>query len=413
MNIIFSLTLLADIYTIQLLRGIVQSQKLIIGMRQVIRKILLLILVIIYTGIPSAGLAQKILNVRSGDQGKFTRVVIDTTNRPDFKSTVNEGGGSISAFMPSVTFSKFKAPPAVGGIKNIEIIDLPNGMGQILLKLKNTGQIKQTFVLPPKGDIKHFRYVIDVMTGPKKPKTLIKKQKSCHKKVRRIIKKKVIVIDPGHGGKDPGAIGRRGIKEKDVTLSVALQLEKHLNATGLYDVYLTRRTDKFLRLGQRVAFARKRKADFFISLHADSHPRKDTRGLSVYTLSRVASDKEAEKLAIKENKADLIDGVDLNTESPEVANILIDLVKRETMNLSAKFAYNLIKELSTYVLLLRNTHRFANFAVLRTPDLPGVLVEMGYISNKQDEKLLTTPRYCNRLCEGIVKSVKSYFAVNS
>lgn len=378
-------------------------------MRGVIHKLFFLLLILINTIIPSYGAAQKILNVRTGDQGSYVRVVIDTVGTPKFNSSVDKKALNVNIFMPSVEFSKGTPPKPVGLIKAIEMIDLPNGMGQISLKLKAPGCIKQTLVLSPNKGIKHYRYVVDIAKA-KRPVPSAPPKKQVKKTPP---KKKVIVIDAGHGGKDPGAIGRRGIKEKEVTLGVALQLERHLKETGLFDVYLTRRTDKFLRLGNRVAIARKYKADFFISLHADSHSRKDTRGLSVYTLSRIASDKEAEKLAIKENKADLIDGVDLNTESPEVANILIDLVKRETMNLSAKFAHNLIKNLSKRVLLLRNTHRFANFAVLRTPDLPGVLIEMGYISNRQDEKLLTTPKHCKRLCEGIVETVKSYFAVHS
>jgi N-acetylmuramoyl-L-alanine amidase len=361
--------------------------------------------------IPLSGAAQKILNIRTGDQGSYARLVIDSQSKPNFKSSLDDDGKSINVFMSSVDFENFTLPRALGIIKNIEVINLPNGMGQVSLKLKSPGKIKQKLTLAPNSKINHFRYVLDIIsTKNNNPTKVVERKSQPKKKALKAPKKKVVVIDPGHGGKDPGAIGRRGIKEKEVTLGVALQLEKHLKATGLFDVYLTRRSDKFLRLGNRVAIARQHKADFFISLHADSNPRRDTRGLSVYTLSRVASDKEAEKLAIKENKADLIDGVDLNTESPEVANILIDLVKRETMNLSAQFAHKLIKNLSKRVLLLRNTHRFANFAVLRTPDLPGVLIEMGYISNRQDEKLLTTPKYCKRLCEGIVETVKTYFS---
>ncbi len=383
-------------------------------MRDVIQKLFFLLLTLISTILPSYGAAQKILSVRTGDQGSFVRVVIDTQDFPKFNSSVGAKGMAVNIFMPSVEFSGLKTPKPIGLVKNIEIIDLPNGMGQVSLKLKTPGSIKKTLVLEPNNNVKHYRYVVDITKGQKGSSAVAPPKKQAKQKLKETApRKKVIVIDAGHGGKDPGAIGRKGIKEKEVTLGVALQLERHLKATGLFDVHLTRRTDKFLRLGNRVAIARKHKADFFISLHADSHPRRDTRGLSVYTLSRVASDREAEKLAIKENKADLIDGVDLNTESQEVANILIDLVKRETMNLSAKFAHNLIKNLSKRVLLLRNTHRFANFAVLRTPDLPGVLIEMGYISNRQDEKLLTTPKHCKRLCEGIVDTVKKYFEIHS
>ncbi|MBM3514293.1 MAG: N-acetylmuramoyl-L-alanine amidase [Alphaproteobacteria bacterium] len=223
-------------------------------------------------------------------------------------------------------------------------------------------------------------------------------------------KKLTIAVDPGHGGIDPGAIGKSGIYEKNITLAAAQQLKAKLEATGRYRVVLTRARDTSLGLRQRIDIARHAPADAFISLHADSVRSAGVRGLSVYTLSEKASDAEAGMLAESENKSDLIIGMDLGRETQEVRNILIDLAQRESMNLAAKMATLLIGELRREVALLRNTHRFAGFAVLKAPDIPSVLVEMGYLSNKQDEAALKKEAYRGKLMTAVVKALDQYFA---
>lgn len=222
----------------------------------------------------------------------------------------------------------------------------------------------------------------------------------------------VIVIDPGHGGVDPGATGVSGAYEKHITLAMARELKAMLERSGRYRVHLTRDRDVFIRLRERVAIARAQGADLFISLHADAVQSPQIRGLSVYTLSRNASDAEAQALAEKENKADLIAGIDLTHESADVANILIDLAQRETMNRSAGFAAELVDEVGQEMDLLGNTHRFAGFAVLKAPDVPAVLVEMGYLSNESEEKLLRQPQYRARLAKSITKAVERFFPPN-
>ncbi|WP_322096909.1 N-acetylmuramoyl-L-alanine amidase family protein [Paramagnetospirillum kuznetsovii] len=219
----------------------------------------------------------------------------------------------------------------------------------------------------------------------------------------------VIVIDPGHGGVDPGATGVSGIYEKHITLAMAREMKTALEKNGRYRVHLTRDRDVFIRLRDRVAIARQHGADLFISLHADAVQNPQIRGLSVYTLSQNASDNEAQSLAEKENKADLIAGVDLTHESPDVAGILIDLAQRETMNRSAGFATELVDEVGQEMDLLGNTHRFAGFAVLKAPDVPAVLVEMGYLSNDFEEKQLRQPQYRARLANAMAKAVERYF----
>jgi N-acetylmuramoyl-L-alanine amidase len=175
-------------------------------------------------------------------------------------------------------------------------------------------------------------------------------------------------------------------------------------------VVLTRNRDIFLRRRDRVAKSRAAGAELFISLHADVIKNRKIRGLSVYTLSEKASDKEAAALAEKENKADLIAGLDLSNESPVVTNILIDLAQRETMNNSSRFAAMLIKELGREVRILRNTHRFAGFAVLKAPDVPSVLLELGFLSNRHEEKALRSKAYRAKLGAALVRGVDQYFA---
>ena len=220
----------------------------------------------------------------------------------------------------------------------------------------------------------------------------------------------MIAIDPWHGGVDPGAIGVSGVREKDITLAAARQLKSSLESTGRYKVVMTRSRDVSLGLRQRITASRRAAADIFISLHADSVANPSVKGLSVYTLSETASDREAAKLAEKENKADLIIGMDLTNESSDVRNILIDLAQRESMNLAAHLAAKLISQLKRQVTLLRNTHRFAGFAVLKAPDVPSVLLEMGYLSNREEEKSLKESAYRQKLVVSIVRALDSYFA---
>jgi N-acetylmuramoyl-L-alanine amidase len=222
------------------------------------------------------------------------------------------------------------------------------------------------------------------------------------------VPKPLIVIDPGHGGIDPGALGSDTM-EKNITLAVAKQLQKTLLATGRFRVALTRDKDVFIPLRDRFKIARDKGADLFISLHADSNPGTQARGASVYTLSDKASDAEAEALAAKENKSDVINGVDLSQQSQTVSGILIDLAQRETINMSSRFASILVGDLRNDTMMLQNSHRFAGFAVLKAPDVPSVLLEMGYISSPDDERLLTDANHQKKLSESITHAIEDYF----
>jgi N-acetylmuramoyl-L-alanine amidase len=219
----------------------------------------------------------------------------------------------------------------------------------------------------------------------------------------------LIMLDPGHGGVDPGTVGTTGYFEKTLTLAMALELKRQIEADGRFRVQLTRDTDIFIPLRDRIAISRAAHADIFISLHADSNATAGHRGATVYTLSENASDAEAEALAAKENKADLIAGVDLTNENQMVTSILIDLAQRETKNQSVRLADYMVQELANGTLLNRNTHRFAGFAVLKAPDVPSILLELGYLSNKQDEKLLKTKAYRRKMAKAILEAIADYF----
>lgn len=226
---------------------------------------------------------------------------------------------------------------------------------------------------------------------------------------RKANEKVIVAIDAGHGGVDPGAIGVSGIYEKNIVLNAARVLKAELESTGRYEVLLTRDRDVFLQLRERIAIARRAGADLFLSLHADSIPNRKLRGASVYTLSETASDKEANLLAENENKSDIIAGMDFGTETPEVTSILIDLAQRETMNHSARFAGMLVREMRGEVKLLKTAHRFAGFAVLKAPDIPSVLIELGFLSNNHDEKLLRSNAHLQRVAVSLRRAIDDYF----
>jgi len=221
----------------------------------------------------------------------------------------------------------------------------------------------------------------------------------------------LVVIDAGHGGFDPGAISpTSGIKEKDVTLRIAKAIRDELLKSRRVRVALTRDDDRFLVLQERYGVARKLKADLFISIHCDSVGSGDASGASVYTLSEVASDKESARLAARENKADVIAGVDLGSENADVSSILIDLTQRETMNASAAFARLLGREAEPNIPLRPGFHKFASLMVLKAPDMPSVLFETGYISNPKDAAFLDSPEGRKRIAQTVERAVEVNFA---
>lgn len=221
-----------------------------------------------------------------------------------------------------------------------------------------------------------------------------------------------VMIDPGHGGIDSGAESASGTLEKNLTLAFGRELRDELMKNRNFNVLMTREDDTFLRLGERVRLARQHEADLFISLHADTIRHKDIRGATVYTLSDKASDDVAKAMAERENNSDANAGVD-SEEAPVVHDILMELTQRETHSFSLNFADGLVKSLQGEVNLINNPHRFAGFQVLRAPDVPSVLVEIGYLSNKDDEKLLKDASWRNRAIQRISHAVEKYYGLRN
>ena len=218
----------------------------------------------------------------------------------------------------------------------------------------------------------------------------------------------IVAIDAGHGGKDPGALGKRGTREKDITLKAAKLLAEELRKSAHITPILIRDSDRFYKLRTRIKRARDKQADIFVSLHADSAPNTKARGISVFSLSDTASDKEAAYLAKRENKADLIGGPDLDGEDPVAANALLRMFQRESMNESAKLATVILSNIKDLPGGDKRGHRFAGFAVLKSPDIPSILVEMGFLSNRQDEKNLRDDSYLRGLSKRLARAISRY-----
>jgi N-acetylmuramoyl-L-alanine amidase len=224
----------------------------------------------------------------------------------------------------------------------------------------------------------------------------------------------LVVLDPGHGGIDTGTHAPSGQLEKDIVLDVANRLRERIEKAGKYRVLMTRRDDTFIPLGDRVDIARKANAALFVSIHADALPHKegDAQGATIYTLSNKASDPEAAQLAEKENRADVIAGVDLKGEPDDVAGILIDLAQRETKTFSVQFAHKLVADLRGVARLHKQPLKSAGFRVLRAPDVPSVLIELGYVSNRDDLRSLLSETWRDHTADSIAKAIDGYLSTH-
>ncbi len=369
--------------------------------------------------------APQVTGVRLGIYPAKTRVVLDITGAVKFNAFALPSPFRVVVDMSEVTWSpRMRNAPKGGLITGMRFGLFKPGTSRVVLDTKGPVRVAKWFLISPFAGKAGYRLVLDLEKTNQasfmaayrgKERAVAKAAVPAPrlvvppKRKPKSRQKPLIMIDPGHGGVDPGAISRSGLWEKHIVLRFAKELQRQLRASGKYRAQLTRNRDVFIRLRHRIAIARREGADLFISVHADSIRNRRVRGTSVYTLSERASDKEAESLAQNENKSDLIAGVDLQDQSDEVANILIDLAQRETMNDSAVFARKLVDELRKTRKLLRNTHRFAGFAVLKAPDIPSVLVELGYLSNRADEKMLSNPKQRRRLAGSMTRAVDSYF----
>lgn len=364
--------------------------------------------------------------VRTGEHVGLTRLVLDLTEKVDFRAFTLADPYRVVVDLSRV---EWRAAPGKGDrkgvISGLRFAQFDPRTSRMVIDVREPVEVRKAFLLTPRGNWA-YRFVIDIapvdeasfansMSAPgamSAPGERVGRaaRPSPPKPPRKPAARRVVVLDAGHGGVDPGAIGVSGVREKTVTLSAVRELKNILEKTNRYKVILTRNSDRFLRLRERVAMARDAGAHLFVSLHADSIGRRGVRGASVYTLSEKASDAEAAALAAKENKADLLGGVLLKVEDEEVEEILIDLGQRETKNRSAGFANIALPELGKRVRTLRNGHRFAGFAVLKAPEVPSVLVEMGYLSNRRDERMLSTAKGRRPVLEALARAIDRYFA---
>jgi N-acetylmuramoyl-L-alanine amidase len=373
----------------------------------------------------------KVLGARLGVYPDHTRFVIDLNRKVDFSYFLLPDPYRIIVDMPEIDWSAPPSKVTSGGglISGLRYGLFKPGTFRVVLDVSKPSLISKIFTLPASGNKPH-RLVIDLAPTSRQSFMDASRESMAAYSARQrndtsitensadvAVKsghdgsdKPLIAIDAGHGGVDPGTIGVGGVYEKNVTLPTAREVAKVLAASGRYRVLLTRDKDVFLKLRQRTEIARKNHADLFLSLHADSIKNSHHRGGTVYTLSDGASDKEAAALANKENKADVIAGVDLSEENSLVQSILIDLAQRETMNLSSDFANGLVHELKRSIVLQSKSHRFAGFAVLKAPDIPSVLIEMGYLSNPTDARLLQSPAHQKKMAKAILAAVDDFFS---
>jgi N-acetylmuramoyl-L-alanine amidase len=374
-----------------------------------------------------AAIAQStVLRVRVGGDQSQTRIVLDIDRAVAAKLLADgEGDRRVVLSLPGAQAVEGLQGGRQGLVK-AWTVDRPSSGARLQIDLAAGASVARRFLLPPADGVAHYRYVIDIAAAstparaPSAPQTVsftayekaIAKGKSPEQAAAKAMKtssrtrplslKKVIVIDAGHGGHDPGARGARGW-EKDVNLAAALALRDRLQKDGRYKVVLTRDADVYVPLDSRVRVAQRANADLFISLHSDSASDPATSGASVYTLSDQASGR-AQKFVTKDDwfmKASLARG--------GVSDILFDLTQRTTRNRSAAFAQTIVSHIEPETPLLRRSHRDAGFMVLLAPNVPAVLLEMGFVSNRDDEALLRDPRRRERLMNAVGDSIDDYF----
>ena len=403
-------------------------QQIAVGMKGLVRQVLAtaVIFCCAFSAADSAA-ASGITSMRIGQGVGSVRIVFDADRKFDYKVfLLNEPKRLV------IDTFDVKVSPEIEKYVDKNNLVTKTRLGsvgadgiRIVFDLQKPAIVKKAFMLAPQSNF-GWRFVIDVSIASEREfsskvgsKYALSNENSfagsyssssskSSSKAKTVNKKKIIVLDPGHGGKDPGAIGYSGVYEKNITLAMAKELKVILEKEG-YKVHLTRSTDIFIPLRDRVKIARKYNADLFMSIHADSAVNRSAKGLSVYTLSETASDKEAAALAERENKADVVAGLNLLEHSKEVSDILINLAQRETMNRSSEFASFMVQEMRKSLKLRDNTHRFAGFAVLKAPDVPSVLLEMGYLSNRTEERLLKQKDYRRKLAVSTSKAVEKYF----
>ncbi len=358
-------------------------------------------------------------DARLGGDDAQTRFILDLSRKIDLHAFTLADPYRVVVDLPEVTF---RLPPKTGEggrglIKAFRFGLVMQGGSRLVFDLAKPARVDKAFVIDAADgaparlvlelaatDRESFLHRIELENRISRPEL----PRANPAETSAADPRPLVVLDPGHGGIDTGTRAPSGDLEKDIVLDLAQRLRDRIEKSGKYRVLMTRADDTFVPLAERVHIARNAGASLFVSIHADSlpHGEGDAQGASIYTLSNTASDTEAARLAEKENRADVIAGVDLKAEPDDVAGILLDLAERETKSLSLQFAHKLVGEMKTVTRLHKTPMKSAGFRVLRAPDVPSVLVELGYVSNHADLQSLLSDTWRNRTADAIGQSIE-------
>jgi len=362
-------------------------------------------------------------DVRLGGNEADTRFVMDLTRKIELHAFTLADPYRVVVDIPQVTF---KLPPKTGQsgrglIKAFRFGLMMEGGSRIVLDVTKPVRVDKAFAVDAAaGD--PARLVLDLVPTDRQSflheitveDRLLAAQPAPQPLTKSADPRPLVVLDPGHGGIDTGTVAPTGQMEKDIVLDFAKRLRERIERSGKFRVLMTRNDDTYVPLDERVHIARNAGASLFVSIHADSLPHKEgtAQGATIYTLSNKASDAQAAELADKENGADVIAGVDLKSEPNDVAGILIDLAQRETKTFSMQFAHDLVGDMKAVARLHKDPIKSAGFRVLKAPDVPSVLVELGYVSNREDLRSLMSDAWRDRTADAIAKAIDTYLSMH-
>lgn len=362
---------------------------------------------------PRVALARQPTAATLSHEGATTTLTVSAAEAPAFSLFTLGDPPRLVLDLPGTVWSGGAVPDGTGLVRGMRVgINRP-GVTRVVLDLARPVSVTRAAV----EEAGHGRALVIALTPA--PEHVFLRQAASNirdpgqparqeAKPEPSARKPVVMLDPGHGGRDSGAIGPAGTQEKHVTLSAAIELRRILERQGRVRVAMTRTRDVFVPLGDRVRAAQSAGSDLFVSIHADALDDRSVRGASVYTLSERASDPLAERVARNENRADRFAGPEFSGVSPEAARILISLVRRDALNGAARMARLAVSNLGQDVAMLPNSHRFAGFVVLKAPEIPSVLVEMGFISNQRDEELLRRADHRRVVAGALARAVEGW-----
>jgi N-acetylmuramoyl-L-alanine amidase len=345
-------------------------------------------------------------NVRIAHVDNRTRIVLDIDRASDHKLFTLSNPNRVVIDLAQGSFNMGRQlPSGTGLVANLRGANRENGMARLVLDLRDAARPK-SFLLEPSGEY-GYRIVVDLLPiNSHAAPVIVKKAPSGSRDL-------IIAIDPGHGGKDPGARGRGGLLEKKAVLDIGKRLARLIDDEPGMRAHMTRSDDRFLKLQQRIDSAQKAGADLFVSIHADSFSDRRVRGSTIYVLSdKGATDEAAKLLADRENSADLIGGVDIKDKDDMLASVLVDLSQNASLEASMEVGDLFVGEMSRVGKVRKSRVQQAGFRVLKSPDIPSILVETAFISNAQDESNLKSVQYQQRLARAMQHGIKAYFYAN-